>query len=98
MILAVTIGSLPSNSGSKAVCIYVVLTSQNSGTTNALTSVAFTDAHNGWAVGGSGIFHTTNGGTSEDALITSYKLSFDDVKNGTIGKPASETKAELLAA
>ena len=61
---------------------------QNSGTTNNLNSVYFTDPDNGWAVGDSGtILHTSDGGLNwvTQSSNTAFKLNavfFTDTDNG----------------
>src|SRR5207244_3066429 len=62
----------------------------DSGTSNYLRSVFFTDANTGWAVGGSGtILATTNGGNTwvaQSCPVTNDLTSvvFADTKNGWI--------------
>jgi len=61
---------------------------QNSGTTNNLNSVYFTDPDNGWAVGDSGtILHTSDGGLNwvTQSSNTTFKLNavfFTETDNG----------------
>jgi photosystem II stability/assembly factor-like uncharacterized protein len=63
---------------------------QNSGITNFLYDVCFTDANNGTVVGEAGIiFRTTNGGETwfQQSSGTTYSLngvSFTDANNGTV--------------
>jgi photosystem II stability/assembly factor-like uncharacterized protein len=57
-----------------------IWTQQNSGTTNWLWDISFTDANNGWVVGNGGtILHTTNGGVTfidnEPTQPTEFLLS-----------------------
>ncbi|MBC8488531.1 MAG: hypothetical protein H8D45_21090, partial [Bacteroidetes bacterium] len=62
---------------------------QNSGTTNVLNGVSFTDVNNGTSVGGYGtIVRTTNGGTNWTTQTSGttfylYGVSFTDANNGT---------------
>ncbi len=49
--------------------LFAQWTSQSCPTSSIISDIQFLDANEGWAVGGSGIFHTTNGGNS---WITQY--------------------------